>query len=157
MYYCEFDSPLGVITVQASDTGIKGIWFETYTTKPEMLGKHSDSHPVLSETREQLTEYLAGTRTKFDLPLDADGTEFQKQVWQELTKIPFGETRSYKDIAQAINKPKAVRAVGAANGKNPISVVVPCHRVVGSNRALTGYAGGIDRKQKLLELEGIEV
>ena len=107
--------------------------------------------------KKQLSEYLNSERAKFDLPLDADGTEFQKQVWSELAKIPFGETRSYKQIAEAINKPKAVRAVGAANGRNPISVVVPCHRVVGSNRALTGYAGGVERKKKLLELENIEL
>ncbi|GAM65821.1 methylated-DNA-protein-cysteine methyltransferase [Vibrio ishigakensis] len=157
LYYNEFDSALGIITVQTSDKGIKGIWFETYTTKPDELGEHTSNHPILVSAKKQLSEYLNSERAEFDLPLDADGTEFQKQVWSELAKIPFGETRSYKQIAEAINKPKAVRAVGAANGKNPVSVVVPCHRVVGSNRALTGYAGGIERKKKLLELENIEL
>ncbi len=157
LYYNEFNSALGIITVQASNEGIKGIWFETYTTKPDELGEQANEHPILVSAKQQLSEYLSGKRTSFDLPLDADGTEFQKQVWSELAKIPFGETRSYKQIAEAINKPRAVRAVGAANGKNPISVVVPCHRVVGSNRALTGYAGGVERKKKLLELENIEL
>ena len=113
-----------------------------------------DAHPVLAETARQLTEYFAGERQSFDLPLDFRGTDFQKQVWAQLLAIPFGETRSYGDLARAINRPKAFRAVGAANGKNPISIVAPCHRVIGTYGTLTGFAGGLAAKQLLLGLEG---
>jgi methylated-DNA-[protein]-cysteine S-methyltransferase len=102
----------------------------------------------------QLEEYFAGRRRQFDLPLDLHGTEFQKRCWQELLKIPYGETRSYADVARAIGKPSAVRAVGLANGQNPIAIIVPCHRVIGSDGSLTGYGGGLETKRKLLELEG---
>lgn len=105
------------------------------------------------ETRQQLAAYFAGKLTRFDLPLNATGTAFQQQVWAALCDIPYGETRSYGQLANAINKPKAVRAVGAANGRNPISIIVPCHRVIGANGTLTGYAGGLSRKAWLLELE----
>jgi methylated-DNA-[protein]-cysteine S-methyltransferase len=109
----------------------------------------------LLETEKQLSEYFAAKRQSFDLPLDFSGTDFQKQVWQALLQIPFGETRSYKDIALQIGNLKAVRAVGAANGKNPISIIVPCHRVVGANGKLVGFAGGLDNKDILLKLEKI--
>ena len=102
----------------------------------------------------QLEEYFAGRRRQFDLPLDLHGTEFQKRCWQELLKIPYGETRSYADVARAIGNPSAVRAVGLANGQNPIAIIVPCHRVIGSDGSLTGYGGGLETKRKLLELEG---
>ena len=102
----------------------------------------------------QLEEYFAGRRRGFDLPLDLRGTDFQKRCWQELLKIPHGETRSYAEIARAIGNPAAVRAVGLANGKNPIAIIVPCHRVIGSDGSLTGYGGGLDVKRQLLELEG---
>ena len=102
----------------------------------------------------ELGEYFDGNRKAFDVPLDPQGTEFQQQVWQALLEIPYGQMASYAEVASAINKPKAVRAVGAANGRNPISILVPCHRVIGSNGSLTGYAGGLPRKQWLLQLEG---
>ena len=103
----------------------------------------------------QLKEYMEGQRKQFELPLNPNGTEFQRKVWNALTKIPYGETRSYKDIAIAVGNEKASRAVGMANNKNPIPIVVPCHRVVGSNKKLVGYAGGLDLKEKLLNIEGI--
>ena len=110
-------------------------------------------NPILLEAERQLREYFAGSRTRFELPLDPSGTDFQRQVWRELLKIPFGETRSYVEIARRIGSPRAARAVGAANGRNPISIVAPCHRVVGANGALTGFAGGLDAKARLLALE----
>ncbi|WP_047045681.1 methylated-DNA--[protein]-cysteine S-methyltransferase [Vibrio mexicanus] len=152
-YYSIIPSELGEITIQASDKGVTGIWFETFTTKPEELGTRKDDHHVLVEASNQLNAYFAKERQKFDLPLDLKGTEFQKQVWQALTRIPYGETWSYKELAELINRPQAVRAVGTANGKNPISIVVPCHRVIGANGKLTGYAGGVERKEVLLRLE----
>jgi methylated-DNA-[protein]-cysteine S-methyltransferase len=113
------------------------------------------NHPVLLETQQQLNEYFQGHRTQFDLALDFAGTEFQQKVWQALLMIPFGETRSYKQIAEQIGNVKAVRAVGAANGKNPISIIAPCHRVVGANGKLVGFAGGLENKDVLLKLEKI--
>ena len=114
---------------------------------------------ILSEEKtrpcvKQLEEYFAGERRRFDLPLDLRGTDFQQRCWQALLKIPYGETRSYADIARAIGQPSAVRAVGLANGQNPVAIVVPCHRVIGSDGSLTGYGGGLEIKRKLLELEG---
>ncbi|MCF8777223.1 methylated-DNA--[protein]-cysteine S-methyltransferase [Vibrio sp. IRLE0018] len=152
-FYTQMDSPLGVVTIQAVDEGLVGIWFEQHTTKPQMLGEVSTSHPVLVKAVLQLTQYFEGTRQQFELPLAANGTDFQRQVWHALSQIPYGESCSYQDLANAIGNPKAVRAVGLANGKNPISIVVPCHRVIGKNGKLTGYAGGVERKQQLLALE----
>ena len=111
-------------------------------------------NPVLLKTARQLEEYFAGTRNCFELELDFVGTDFQKQVWAALLTIPFGETRTYSQIAQQIGKPSAVRAVGAANGRNPISIVAPCHRVIGASGKLTGFAGGLEAKERLLRLEG---
>lgn len=110
-------------------------------------------HPILQETVKQLNEYFQGKRQIFDLPLDFEGTEFQHKVWQALLTIPFGETRSYKQIAEQIGNVKAVRAVGATNGKNPISIITPCHRVVGANGKLVGFAGGLENKDILLKIE----
>ena len=112
--------------------------------------------PTLREAQKQLEDYVAGTRTSFDLPLAPEGTDMQKQVWTFLQTIPCGETRSYQEVARAIGRPTASRAVGAANGRNPLWIVIPCHRVIGSNGELTGYAGGIERKKRLLELEARE-
>ncbi|MFM2587784.1 methylated-DNA--[protein]-cysteine S-methyltransferase [Vibrio sp. TBV020] len=154
--YTHFASPLGTITLQANEQGLLGAWFETQTTQPENLGEYTKSDPILTNSINQLEEYFSGKRTTFDLPIAAQGTEFQKQVWHALTTIPYGQTWSYQDLADAIGNPKAVRAVGLANGKNPISIIVPCHRVIGKNGKLTGYAGGVERKAKLLELEKVE-
>ncbi|MGF1911323.1 methylated-DNA--[protein]-cysteine S-methyltransferase [Vibrio kasasachensis] len=150
------DTPLGKMTLQANEKGMTGAWFETQTTQPEALGERDDQFEVLTAAKLQLDEYFQGIRDQFELPLAVTGTVFQNKVWHALTTIPFGETWSYQQLADAINNPKAVRAVGLANGKNPISVIVPCHRVIGKNGKLTGYAGGIERKQALLKLENGE-
>lgn len=152
--YCYFQSPLGQMTLQANEQGLLGAWFETHTTQPEDLGSEDKAFPVLIEASNQLTEYFSGKNVQFTVPLSAKGTDFQVKVWNALQSIPYGETWSYQEIADFIGNPKAVRAVGAANGKNPISIFVPCHRVIGMNGKLTGYAGGVERKRRLLELEG---
>jgi methylated-DNA-[protein]-cysteine S-methyltransferase len=148
-------SPVGALTLIASDLGLTAIlWQDDNPNRvrlPDM--QENPAHPVLVETERQLNEYFAGTRTTFTMTLDFVGTEFQKKVWQALVAIPFGETRSYADIARDIGNPKAVRAVGAANGKNPISIIAPCHRVIGSNGKLTGFAGGLEVKAFLLKIE----
>lgn len=150
-----YDSPLGTVTLQANEQGLLGVWFETHTTKPQDLGTQEDSFPIFQSVKEQLERYFAGEAVQFDVPIAAKGTPFQQSVWHALTTIPYGETWSYAQLADAIGNPKAVRAVGLANGKNPVSVIVPCHRVIGKNGKLTGYAGGIERKQRLLAIEGI--
>ncbi|AYV23578.1 methylated-DNA--[protein]-cysteine S-methyltransferase [Vibrio mediterranei] len=156
-YYLITPSPLGDVTIQANDDGLLGLWFEEHTTLPDVLGSLAPEHPILAEASIQLSCYFEGKVQSFDLPLAAEGTDFQKLVWRALCDIPFGESISYQELANRIGKPKAVRAVGAANGKNPISVIVPCHRVIGKSGTLTGYAGGVERKRKLLELEGIKL
>ena len=135
----------------ASDSGIRAIEF---TPAKPVDGHRQDANPFLREAVSQLHAYFARNLRRFQLPLDMPGTEFQKSVWRELGKIPYGETRSYAQIAAAIGTPKAVRAVGAANGSNPVAIVVPCHRVIGSGGRLTGYGGGLPLKKRLLELEG---
>lgn len=148
-------SPVGDLRLVASDTGLVAVLWENDDPARVRLGSTIErpEHPVLAQAKGQLAAYFAGRRSAFDLPLDPRGTDFQKSVWAELLKIPFGETRSYADLAHAIGRPSATRAVGAANGRNPISIVVPCHRVIGSNGALTGFAGGLDAKRTLLALE----
>ena len=148
-------SPVGRLKLVASDRGLAAILWENDNPKRVRLSRLAENkeHPVLLETERQLNEYFAGARTEFSLKFDCAGTGFQKEVWRALATIPFGETRSYGQIARQIGRPKAVRAVGAANGKNPISVVVPCHRVIGSNGKLTGFAGGLEIKASLLRLE----
>jgi len=152
-------SPLGEVRLAASSQGLVGLWFDGQRHLPAQLDgpgawPAADAHPVLREATRQLQEYLGGTRTRFDLPLDLrGGTPFQQAVWQALCAIPRGRTTSYLAIAQALDKPAAVRAVGAAVGRNPVSVAVPCHRVLGSDGSLTGYAGGLERKRALLRLE----
>jgi methylated-DNA-[protein]-cysteine S-methyltransferase len=148
-------SPVGALTLIASDKGLAAILWENDDPNRVRLSPRIEDrdHPVLLEAERQLGEYFAGTRQAFDLPLDFTGTDFQKQVWAQLLAIPFGETRSYADIARAIDRPTAFRAVGAANCKNPISIVAPCHRVIGTNGSLTGFAGGIEAKKLLLETE----
>jgi methylated-DNA-[protein]-cysteine S-methyltransferase len=156
IYTTHFDSKLGGITLAATDKGLAGVWFDRQRHSPDMTGwEVATDHPVLRKATEQLDEYFSGRRQHFDLPLDlSHGTPFQQTVWQALLAIPAGETTSYGSISAGVGKPAAVRAVGAAVGRNPISVIVPCHRVLGSDGSLTGYAGGLDRKTALLELEG---
>ena len=149
-------SPVGTLTLVARGTCLAAVLWETERENRVRLGEleRDDDNAVLRETARQLGEYFAGQRRTFDLPLDFVGTEFQRQVWAALLAIPFGETRSYRDIAQRIGNPQAVRAVGAANGRNPISIIAPCHRVIGASGSLTGFAGGLPAKQYLLALEG---
>jgi methylated-DNA-[protein]-cysteine S-methyltransferase len=149
-------SPVGQLTLVARDGKLSAILWETERANRVRLGElhEANDSPVLLEAQRQLQEYFAGARNQFTLELDFTGTEFQKQVWQALLTIPFGETRSYSQIAQQIGNPKAVRAVGAANGRNPISIIAPCHRVIGASGELTGFAGGLQAKQYLLALEG---
>jgi methylated-DNA-[protein]-cysteine S-methyltransferase len=145
-----------VLTLVASDADLVAILWQDDAPSRVRIGEAMENvdHPTLRATATQLGEYFAGTRMTFDLPLDPHGTDFQRAVWQQLSAIPHGETRSYADIARALGQPTATRAVGAANGRNPLSIVVPCHRVVGSNGALTGFAGGIAAKRWLLAHEG---
>jgi methylated-DNA-[protein]-cysteine S-methyltransferase len=143
-------TPLGSLQLVARDGRLERIAFPG--THAERLP--ADDTPTLQRAAKQLQEYFAGQRRVFDLPLAAAGTAFQEAVWAALAAIPFGETRSYAELARALDRPRAVRAVGAANGRNPLPVVVPCHRVIGADGSLTGYAGGVGRKRWLLELEG---
>lgn len=149
-------SPVGTLTLVATDNGLAAILWENDRPGRVRLNIEAENptHPVLVETERQLGEYFAGRRKAFALRLDMAGTAFQRRVWSALLTIPFGETRSYADIATQIGNPKAVRAVGAANGRNPVSIVAPCHRVIGSTGQLTGFAGGLDVKARLLALEG---
>lgn len=148
-------SPVGILKLVASNIGLVAILWENDNPNRVPLESMMDkkNHPILEETETQLKAYFANKRTKFSLPLDFAGTEFQKKVWEALLTIPYGQTRSYQQIAIQIGHPKAVRAVGAANGKNPISIVVPCHRVIGANGKLTGFAGGLSIKEYLLDVE----
>jgi len=153
--YTVMSSPVGKLTLVASDEGLAGVLWATERpgrVRLELESEHR-GHPVLVEAERQLTEYFAGTRKTFALKLDVAGTAFQRTVWNALLTIPFGETRSYAQIARQIGQPRAVRAVGAANGRNPVSIITPCHRVIGSTGTLTGFAGGLDTKARLLALE----
>jgi methylated-DNA-[protein]-cysteine S-methyltransferase len=154
--YKMMDSPVGRLTLVATAAGLAAILWENDPPRrvPLTIEANDDEHPVLVETERQLGEYFAGRRSAFELTLDPAGTAFQRKVWNALLTIPFGETRSYGQIARQIGNPDAVRAVGAANGRNPLSIVAPCHRVIGSTGRLTGFAGGLDVKAYLLALEG---
>jgi methylated-DNA-[protein]-cysteine S-methyltransferase len=154
--YKMIDSPVGRLTLIATDAGLAGIlWPDDRPGRVRLpLEAHDDTHPVLVEAERQLTEYFAAGRTVFTVPLDPSGTPFQRKVWGALQTIPYGQTRSYGEIARQIGHPDAVRAVGAANGRNPLSIVTPCHRVIGTNGKLTGFAGGLPVKAQLLALEG---
>ncbi|QAY88711.1 methylated-DNA--[protein]-cysteine S-methyltransferase [Pseudomonas sp. ACM7] len=151
-------SPVGELKLVANGSRLAAILWENDKPERVPLGpmREAPDHPILMRTAQQLREYFAGTRSRFDLELDFAGTEFQKKVWAALLTIPFGETRSYSEIAQQIGNPSAVRAVGAANGKNPISIIAPCHRVIGASGKLTGFAGGLEAKERLLTLESCE-
>ncbi len=148
-------SPVGRLTLIASDAGLAAVlWPDDPPGRVPLPGTVEDAcHPILSEAARQLEEYFAGQRTVFSVPLAMRGTAFQTDVWRALQEIPFGQTRSYGELARALGRPEASRAVGAANGRNPISIIVPCHRVVGSTGKLTGFAGGVHVKAHLLELE----
>ena len=159
LFYKEMKSPVGKLKLVASSKALVAVLWEEEPPNRVKLGTMNldPQHPILIEAERQLSEYFAGERTQFDLPLQLDGTEFQKKVWQVLRDIPFGKTKSYLDVARTVGSPDASRAVGAANGKNPLSIVVPCHRVVGANGALTGFAGGLETKAALLAFEASPV
>lgn len=143
------ETPIGPLTLQADEAAVTAIRFGA--------GGAQDTSPLLDAAEAQLREYFAGARRTFDLPLAPHGTAFQQRVWAALRAIPYGETRTYGELAAAIGSPNASRAVGMANHRNPISIVIPCHRVIGANGTLTGYAGGLEIKRKLLALEGINI
>jgi len=160
--YQHFDTPLGTFVLAASDRGLCRLLLPGEADSPGWFDRHFGGpaspgwNPALRRAASQLEQFLAGERRKFDLDLDLRGTPFQMDVWTRLRTIPFGETRSYAQVAAGIGRPGSSRAVGTATGRNPIPVVVPCHRVIGSNGSLVGYAGGLDLKRRLLELEGID-
>lgn len=149
MYTSYIDTPVGLVEIQATRCGIARLNFV------ESQDRATNANELCADCKRQLQEYFDGKRQAFDLPMDQQGTDFQRSIWMQLIRIPFGGTVSYRDIANAINDPRAVRAVGAANGKNPIPIIVPCHRVIGSNGSLTGYAGGLKRKAWLLQHEAV--
>ena len=153
--YLYMSSPVGQLKLVANEQALVAILWDNENPKRVRLAELTEdvSHPILLNTQKQLIEYFSGQRKIFDIPLDFEGTDFQKQVWAALLSIPYGEIRSYKQIAQQLGNEKAVRAVGAANGKNPISIIAPCHRVIGTGGALVGFAGGLDKKEILLRLE----
>ena len=154
--YTEMQSPLGRMTLAATARGLSGAWFEQQRHSPEMsTWQRDDTNATLLAAKQQLAEYFSGARSDFDLPLDlSHGTGFQQAVWNALLNIPRGTTTSYGDMSEQCGHAAAVRAVGGAIGRNPLSIVVPCHRVVGRDGSLTGYAGGLERKVSLLKLEG---
>jgi methylated-DNA-[protein]-cysteine S-methyltransferase len=153
VYFTLVPSPLGDLTLTSNGAALTGLYLAgaRHAREPEPAWRRDDAPFV--EVARQLRQYFAGTRTRFDVPTAAAGTPFQRDVWRALSAIPYGSTLSYAELARQIGAPRAVRAVGAANGRNPISIIVPCHRVVGSGGALTGYAGGLPRKEWLLGLE----
>jgi O-6-methylguanine DNA methyltransferase len=158
LYLHEIPSPIGTLTAGVTNKGLALLSFSTNSdlTVPKGLERVTivyESRPEHQELKNQLTAYFEGKLQRFDLPLDLHGTEFQQKVWQALLEVPYGSTRSYKEQATFLGDVKALRAVATANGANPVAIVVPCHRIVGSDQSLTGYAGGLERKQFLLELE----
>ena len=157
VWYIEVASPIGILVVTNESDSVTGVYMESHRHGPINRGgwilDSRRERAALNMARRQLNEYFAGTRQTFELPLAAPGTAVQKEVWRALSEIPYGETRSYGEIARLLGKPKASRSIGAANGRNPISIIVPCHRVIGSDGSLTGFGGGIERKQWLLAHE----
>jgi methylated-DNA-[protein]-cysteine S-methyltransferase len=147
-----YDTPIGRLVLECDGDVLIGIWLPN--ERRHVRNDADDVPPVLKETASQLDEYFAGERTDFDVPMELDGTDFQREVWSELTRIPYGETISYGELARRVGRPSAPRAVGQANGRNPIPVIVPCHRVLASN-GIGGYGGGLKVKRQLLAVEGV--
>lgn len=156
LFFRLVNSSVGRLKLVASDKGLVAVLWENDSPRRVRLEDSTDgtNHPILAKAEEQLKEYFAGERKLFSIPLEMRGTPFQMDVWQALQTIPFGETRTYSDLAKQVGNPTATRAVGAANGRNPVSIIVPCHRVIGASGKLTGFAGGLAAKARLLELEG---
>lgn len=153
LFYTSMDSPIGELLLLGDDHALHGLYMQDGRRPVEIAPQWQSSTAPFTGVQAQLREYFAGERVEFQTPLTLDGTPFERQVWRELIAIPYGETVSYGEIARRIDQPSAARAVGLANGRNPIAVIVPCHRVIGANGTLTGYGGGLERKQLLLELE----
>jgi methylated-DNA-[protein]-cysteine S-methyltransferase len=152
-YFTVMQTPIGELTLTGDGEALTGVYMEDHRHRPPLDPSAVRDDEALAGARRPVREYLAGERTRFELPLRARGTAFQREVWDALAEIPYGETVTYGELARRIGRPAASRAVGLANGRNPISIVVPCHRVVGASGALTGYGGGLERKRFLLELE----
>ena len=157
LYYVRTPSPVGPLFLAASIKGLVRLEFEARTQRLHPTIELSESKTVLAPYLRELNEYFAGERREFSIPLDLRGTDFQLSCWRALLEIPYGETRSYRDIAQAIDHPHAYRAVGMSNNRNPVAIIVPCHRVIASSGSLCGYGGGLDIKGKLLDLEQARV
>lgn len=157
--WMELPSPIGKLTLVSREDRLAAILWEVERPGRVRLGEmhHTPEDRMLTEVARQLRQYFAGERDRFEIALAFAGTDFQKAVWEALVTIPFGQTRTYSQIAEQIGNPSAVRAVGAANGRNPISIIAPCHRVIGADGSLTGFAGGLAAKEYLLSLEGVEV
>ena len=155
-YYDRFKSPQGGMLLVASDDGLAGIYFDRQKHHPKLASewKQNRGHKVLRQTRRELEEYFSGKRKRFEVALDPEGTPFQRAVWKAISTVGFGKTISYGELARRAGHPGSARAAGAATGRNPIGIIVPCHRIMGSDGSLTGYAGGLNRKRALLELEG---
>ena len=152
--YDQFDTPHGTMLVAATPKGLAGVYFKGQKHFPKKREWQRDArHPVLRQARRELAEYFAGKRTRFDVPLDPQGTVFQRKIWKAISSVSFGRTLTYSEIAKRAGHAGSARAAGAATGRNPISVIVPCHRIMGSDGSLTGYAGGLSRKRALLALE----
>jgi methylated-DNA-[protein]-cysteine S-methyltransferase len=155
MSFCYIDSPIGTLTLSCEDEWFTGLYMGTPSKRPDLSDWREAPHAKpLAEAARQLGQYFSGQRRKFELPLKFIGTEFQQRVWRALTEIPYGTTISYGELARRLGNPSASRAVGLANGKNPIAVIVPCHRVIGADGSLTGFGGGLPRKEWLLSHEG---
>jgi methylated-DNA-[protein]-cysteine S-methyltransferase len=152
-FFTIFDSPVGELVLTSNGEAITGLFMEERKNEPQLANEWRRDDEMFREAARQLRAYFAGELTEFDLQMETAGTEFQQRVWAELLKIPYGSTTNYGELARRIGNPNASRAVGAANGQNPISIIIPCHRVIGSNGSLTGYGGGIERKKFLLDLE----
>jgi len=147
-------SPIGLLQLEATERGLSAVRFPHRAPNPS---HQNNQHPVIAKARRQLSEYFAGKLKTFSVELDWQGTPFQESVWEALTRIPFGDTVTYADIARAIGRPRSARPVGGAVGKNPLPIIVPCHRVIGSDQSLTGFTGGLDIKIQLLQLEGRQI
>ena len=148
-YFCYYKSPVGIISVSASDVGITQLFFAEDTKD-----SHENISPLLLQLQQELDLYFSGKLKSFSVPVDPSGTDFQKEVWKAITKIPYGKTTSYLQLSKSMKQPDAIRAIANANARNPVLIIIPCHRVIGTNGQLTGYAGGLQRKKLLLELEG---
>jgi methylated-DNA-[protein]-cysteine S-methyltransferase len=150
-------TPIGELLLVADESALTGVYFTGQKHFPAIHKdwKKNENHPVLKKAAAQLKDYFAGKRVEFDLPLRLTGTGFQEKVWKEIARIPFGKTLTYSELAKRVGSPSAIRAAGASTGRNPVGIIVPCHRVVGKDGSLTGYAGGLDRKRHLLKLENV--